>query len=251
MQEPLADGGVIRKLWIGEAARYRDHLLRLDQDSRHSRFGGGVSDDFIRNYVTTTFGLGAVVHGFFVDGTLRGAAELRPLGRAFAREAEAAFSIETRLAKPRRRLGAARPHAAGRPQPRHQDPAYGLPRQQPPDAGTGAQIRRRAELRLRRAWSARSRRPGRRRCRCCGNWWPTTAALPPRCSTCSRGLLKPTDGSLATAKPRVNRLAGIARLSSAHVRHEGRAAMGVAGDRSRRRNSRPGARPPSRTTTPI
>jgi hypothetical protein len=64
MQDPLADAGVIRKLWIGEAARYRDHLLRLDQDSRHSRFGGGVSDDFIRDYVRTTFGLGSVVHGF-------------------------------------------------------------------------------------------------------------------------------------------------------------------------------------------
>ena len=35
-----------------------------------------------------------MVHGFFADGVLRGAAELRPLGRAFAREAEAAFSIE-------------------------------------------------------------------------------------------------------------------------------------------------------------
>jgi GNAT superfamily N-acetyltransferase len=79
---------------MGEATRYRDHLLRLDQDSRHSRFGGGVSDEFIRNYVGTTFGLGSVVHGFFADGTLRGAAELRPLGRAFAREAEAALSIE-------------------------------------------------------------------------------------------------------------------------------------------------------------
>jgi GNAT superfamily N-acetyltransferase len=94
MQEPLVEGGLIRKLWIGEAARYRDHLLRLDQDSRHSRFGGGVSDDFIRNYVHTTFGLGSVVHGFFADGMLRGAAELRPLGGAFAREAEAALSIE-------------------------------------------------------------------------------------------------------------------------------------------------------------
>ena len=68
MQEPLADGGVIRKLWIGEAARYRDHLLRLDQGSRHSRFGGGVSDEFIENYVATTFGLGSVVHGFFAGG---------------------------------------------------------------------------------------------------------------------------------------------------------------------------------------
>jgi GNAT superfamily N-acetyltransferase len=94
MQEPLTDGGVIRKLWIGEDSRYRDHLLRLDSDSRHSRFGGGVADEFIRDYVGTTFGLSAVVHGFFVDGTLRGAAELRPLGPAFAREAEAAFSIE-------------------------------------------------------------------------------------------------------------------------------------------------------------
>jgi GNAT superfamily N-acetyltransferase len=94
MQESLADGGVIRKLWMGEAEQYRNHLLRLDAESRHSRFGGGVADEFIRDYVGTTLGLGAVVHGFFVDGMLRGAAELRLLGPAFAREAEAALSIE-------------------------------------------------------------------------------------------------------------------------------------------------------------
>jgi GNAT superfamily N-acetyltransferase len=94
MHELFADGGLIRKLWIGESARYRDHLLRLDVQSRHSRFGAGVADDFIRNYVETTFGLGAVVHGYFSDGILRGAAELRPLGPGFRREAEAAFSIE-------------------------------------------------------------------------------------------------------------------------------------------------------------
>ncbi len=94
MLDPAADGGVIRTLWIGEAGLYCDHLKRLDLQSRHSRFGGGVSDDFIGNYVATTFGLHTVVHGFFVDGTLRGAAELRPLGPAFAHEAEAAFSIE-------------------------------------------------------------------------------------------------------------------------------------------------------------
>lgn len=94
MPEPLPDGGVIRKLWIGEADRYRDHLLRLDAGSRHSRFGSGVSDEFIRNYVGTAFGLSAIVHGFYLDGTLRGAAELRPLGPDFAHEAEAALSIE-------------------------------------------------------------------------------------------------------------------------------------------------------------
>jgi len=94
MQDPLVDGGVIRKLWIGEADQYRDHLLRLDGQSRHSRFSGGVTDEFIENYVNTALPLAAVVHGFFVDGVMRGAAELRPLGPAFTREAEAAFSIE-------------------------------------------------------------------------------------------------------------------------------------------------------------
>ena len=206
MQEPLADGGVIRKLWIGEAARYRDHLLRLDSESRHSRFGGGVSDDFIRNYVDTTFGLGSVVHGFFADGVLRGAAELRPLGPRFRPRGRGRAEHRDRLAKPRHRLGAARPHAAGGPQPRHQDPAHGLPRQQPPDAGTGAQIRRRTELRFRRRRRRGCGGRGRRRCRCCGNSWPTTAALPPPCSTSSRRLLK---NPLAGAKPALTELAGI------------------------------------------
>jgi GNAT superfamily N-acetyltransferase len=94
MQDPLIDGGVIRKLWINEADLYRDHLLRLDGESRRNRFGGGVSDEFIRSYVHLSIGLDAVIHGFFVDGALRGAGELRPLGTGFANEAEAAFSIE-------------------------------------------------------------------------------------------------------------------------------------------------------------
>ena len=50
MQDLLPDGGMVRKLWIGETDKYRDHLLRLDPASRHSRFGGAVSDDFIRNF---------------------------------------------------------------------------------------------------------------------------------------------------------------------------------------------------------
>jgi GNAT superfamily N-acetyltransferase len=94
MQEPLIDGGVIRKLWIDRAGPYRDHLLRLDAESRRNRFGGAVSDEFINNYIELSLGLDAVMHGFFVDGALRGVAELRPLGKTFADEAEAAFSIE-------------------------------------------------------------------------------------------------------------------------------------------------------------
>lgn len=94
MNEPLPDGGTIRKLWIGETDAYRDHLLRLDHDSRHRRFSGAVSDEFIARHAATANDIGVVVHGFFIDGTLRGAAELRRLGSVFAHGAEAAFSVE-------------------------------------------------------------------------------------------------------------------------------------------------------------
>jgi GNAT superfamily N-acetyltransferase len=86
--------GVIRKMWLGEAHRYREHLLRLDTDSRHSRFGNGVSDEFVRNYADLSLGIDAVIHGFFVNGTMRGAGELRVIGPPLNGEAEAAFSIE-------------------------------------------------------------------------------------------------------------------------------------------------------------
>jgi GNAT superfamily N-acetyltransferase len=94
MRDPLPHGTVIRKLWIGEADIYRDHLLRLDADSRRNRFAGAVSDEFVREYAELSFGIDALIHGFFVDGALHGAAELRPIGAPLMREAEAAFSIE-------------------------------------------------------------------------------------------------------------------------------------------------------------
>ena len=94
MQEPLPEGGVVRKLWFGETNAYRDHLLRLDPDSRQRRFSGAVSDEFITRHAATVDEVGVVVHGFFVDGVLRGAAELRPLGTLFSHEAEVAFSVE-------------------------------------------------------------------------------------------------------------------------------------------------------------
>jgi GNAT superfamily N-acetyltransferase len=94
MDELLADGGVIRKLWIGEAEDYRDHLLRLDAESRRSRFGLMLADELIESYVVSPTWRGAVMHGFLVDGVLRGVAELKPFGTAFPTEAEAAFSVE-------------------------------------------------------------------------------------------------------------------------------------------------------------
>jgi GNAT superfamily N-acetyltransferase len=92
----------IRRLWRSDLPEFRDHLLRLDETSRHMRFGGGVSDAFIRQYAEHCFGEGDLVFGAFVDGVLRGAAELRSNEAIWAEQApfdrhihaEAAFSVE-------------------------------------------------------------------------------------------------------------------------------------------------------------
>ena len=94
MNDLLPEGGIIRKMWAVEGGRYREHLLRLDPISRRNRFGGDVSDEFLDDYAALATSIDIVIHGFFVNGTMRGAAELRPIGASAAREAEAAFSIE-------------------------------------------------------------------------------------------------------------------------------------------------------------
>ncbi|MDI3469705.1 MAG: hypothetical protein OJF62_001768 [Pseudolabrys sp.] len=94
MEDVLLEGGYVRKLWIGEAKTYADHLLRLDPDSRHRRFGGAVSNDFIRRHADKARGFNVVIYGFFLDGVLRGACELHIDHPMFRGEAEAAFSIE-------------------------------------------------------------------------------------------------------------------------------------------------------------
>jgi GNAT superfamily N-acetyltransferase len=94
MEALFAEGGLIRKLWIGESDQYRDHLLRLDPVSRRNRFGGAVADEMIESYVATAMRMDTVIHGFLVDGVLRGVADLKPFGAALPTEAEVAFSIE-------------------------------------------------------------------------------------------------------------------------------------------------------------
>jgi GNAT superfamily N-acetyltransferase len=94
MHDALPEGGLIRKLFVGENDRYHDHLLRLDDESRRARFGGAVSNAFIASYVEVSVSLDAVLHGFFVEGVLRGTAELRPVRSDVDADAEAAFSIE-------------------------------------------------------------------------------------------------------------------------------------------------------------
>jgi RimJ/RimL family protein N-acetyltransferase len=94
MPESRIWGGTIRKLWFTETEKFRDHMLRLDTESREMRFGTRVSDDFINEYAAHAMELESVVFGFFADGEMHAAAELRFLGDDRAGEAEAAFSVE-------------------------------------------------------------------------------------------------------------------------------------------------------------
>jgi RimJ/RimL family protein N-acetyltransferase len=87
--------GIIRKLWPAETNRFRDHLLRLDRDSRRMRFAHGVSDTFIIDYAGRMNDMGSIVYGYNVGGEIHAAAELRKLGDTWGEEAEAAFSVET------------------------------------------------------------------------------------------------------------------------------------------------------------
>jgi GNAT superfamily N-acetyltransferase len=102
MSDTKASTVEVRRLWPSDMEAYRDHLLRLDPRSRHQRFGGGMSDDFLVHYAEHCFGQGDLLYGAFIDGELVGGAELRsntaiwseqaPFGRDV--HGEAAFSVE-------------------------------------------------------------------------------------------------------------------------------------------------------------
>jgi GNAT superfamily N-acetyltransferase len=77
---------------------FREHLLRLEGKSRYDRFGMVVSDELVAHYAEKCFQLDAITYGFFVDGTMRAAGELRSCepGSLFTEGAvEAAFSVES------------------------------------------------------------------------------------------------------------------------------------------------------------
>ncbi|MEH0071053.1 GNAT family N-acetyltransferase [Pannonibacter sp. Pt2-lr] len=84
--------GQIRLLGSADKHLFRDHLLRLDPETRRSRFAMLAGDSFLRAYVETSFALDTVIYGYFEDGVVRGTAELRPVGSAAS--AEAAFCVE-------------------------------------------------------------------------------------------------------------------------------------------------------------
>ena len=86
--------GTIRKLLRSEIGLLSEHLLRLDADARARRFGHHVSDAFIDAYARKAADIGAVTFGYFIDGHVHAAAELKSPSLGDKRTAEAAFSVE-------------------------------------------------------------------------------------------------------------------------------------------------------------
>jgi GNAT superfamily N-acetyltransferase len=72
----------------------RDHLLRLDPESRHDRFHGFMDDGFIERYAAKCADDGTVIIAYIEDGVVHGAAELHPPDQSPDALPEIAFSVE-------------------------------------------------------------------------------------------------------------------------------------------------------------
>jgi len=72
----------------------RDHLLRLDGESRHDRFNGFMDDEFIERYAARCADDGTIIVAYMENGIVRGAAELHPAEQADDGVPEIAFSVE-------------------------------------------------------------------------------------------------------------------------------------------------------------
>jgi RimJ/RimL family protein N-acetyltransferase len=85
---------IVRKLWPWELGAVGDHLLRLDPEDRLMRFGAPVSDQFIERRGDQIDPAGTIVLGCFIDGVLRGVAELIRLPGEHPPAAELGVSVE-------------------------------------------------------------------------------------------------------------------------------------------------------------
>jgi GNAT superfamily N-acetyltransferase len=90
----LADSSVRTLSQQEELPLLRDHLLRLDRNSRHDRFHGFMDDSFIERYAEKCANDGTIVIAFFENGVVRGAAELHPPDQSPDSLPEIAFSVE-------------------------------------------------------------------------------------------------------------------------------------------------------------
>ncbi|WP_051469719.1 GNAT family N-acetyltransferase [Chelativorans sp. J32] len=89
--------GLIRRLRPSELGLFRDHLLRLDRESRRDRFNGSIGDAFLKEYARRSFEQGATVLGYVQNGRVLGAAELHERPELDPPTGEIAFSVEKEL----------------------------------------------------------------------------------------------------------------------------------------------------------
>ena len=72
-----------RKLWAADTSALKAHLLRLDPESRRTRFGTPVGDYFIEQYAENALGNHSIAHGYFVDGILLAMEKEAAIGEIF------------------------------------------------------------------------------------------------------------------------------------------------------------------------
>lgn len=84
----------MRKITSLERDLLRDHFLSLDPVSRRMRFCSIVKDAFIVRYVSRIEWLRSTILGAFVDGKLRGVAELIATPEVWSGRAELAISVQ-------------------------------------------------------------------------------------------------------------------------------------------------------------
>jgi RimJ/RimL family protein N-acetyltransferase len=95
MHRPRPGFGYVRALsQQEELPLLRDHLLRLDPESRHDRFNGFLDESFIERYAQKCADDGTLIVAYMENGIVRGAAELHPPEPSGDGLPEIAFSVE-------------------------------------------------------------------------------------------------------------------------------------------------------------
>jgi GNAT superfamily N-acetyltransferase len=89
----LPANGSIRTLTAREMPLLREHLLRLDPESRRDRFNGAADESFVESYAARCLADGTVVIAYVEDGKVLGAAELHQPDSSDGMP-EIAFSVE-------------------------------------------------------------------------------------------------------------------------------------------------------------
>jgi GNAT superfamily N-acetyltransferase len=90
--------GSIRSLINQELPLLRDHLLRLDPESRRDRFNGYADEGFIDRYAKKCASDGTIIIAYFAaDGAVHAAAELHQPDLSTDSLPEIAFSVEAHL----------------------------------------------------------------------------------------------------------------------------------------------------------